>query len=369
MTEKETSRLGRPISNCSRYRQIADDLKRRIASGEWPVNTALPALRRLAADYKTGQHTVRSAVEILKREGLVRIGMSRRLLISATGKMQGPLDGALLLMSSLPMESIHSGGYYSELLRGIEIGAGELSAPLLIPHGGQFHRHPQESLFTMPLRGIVLLGVFTETILRRYTRLPFPVVLADQPAGEVSLHSVTNDNRPAAKLATEMLIKAGHRRILFLRSLQLNSGRVDPDSQERQQGFLEALKEAGIPRRDCHVINALPGDSASSPSMRTINNRNSPYTGVLASSGSLAQLVKDTARERGKVLPRDLSIVCLQGMHSGFDNFSGPRINFLEIGRRAANLITQPKKPTQHLHVSCGWRDCDSLTAVRSTPG
>ena len=51
--------------------QLADDLRRRIAAGEFPPRTRIPSLRQLEAEYEVAQMTVRRAVDILVHEGLL----------------------------------------------------------------------------------------------------------------------------------------------------------------------------------------------------------------------------------------------------------------------------------------------------------
>ncbi|MDA2810347.1 GntR family transcriptional regulator [Nocardiopsis sp. RSe5-2] len=53
------------------YIRIADDLRKRIASGEYPVGGPLPSGKVLAEEYKAARNTVASAIRVLREEGLV----------------------------------------------------------------------------------------------------------------------------------------------------------------------------------------------------------------------------------------------------------------------------------------------------------
>ncbi|HKP47084.1 MAG TPA: GntR family transcriptional regulator [Pyrinomonadaceae bacterium] len=55
------------------YRQIADEIKRLIATGELPKGTFLPPVRQVAADLGVNLNTVAFAYRQLQREGLVKI--------------------------------------------------------------------------------------------------------------------------------------------------------------------------------------------------------------------------------------------------------------------------------------------------------
>ena len=54
-----------------RYHQLADLLRQRIARGIWPREHRLPSLEELTAEFGVARVTVRQAIDLLAREGLV----------------------------------------------------------------------------------------------------------------------------------------------------------------------------------------------------------------------------------------------------------------------------------------------------------
>lgn len=52
-------------------RQIADTLRGRVESGEYPAGSALPSIVQLSGEFEVTTNTVRKALGILKDEGLV----------------------------------------------------------------------------------------------------------------------------------------------------------------------------------------------------------------------------------------------------------------------------------------------------------
>jgi DNA-binding GntR family transcriptional regulator len=59
-------------SDMSKYRDVADDLRRLIADGQFPVGSQLPGITALQRRYNASLGTVRAAQEILRDEGLLR---------------------------------------------------------------------------------------------------------------------------------------------------------------------------------------------------------------------------------------------------------------------------------------------------------
>jgi DNA-binding transcriptional regulator YhcF (GntR family) len=60
-----------PSSAVPLYRQLADDIRERIAAGEWAVDAHLPAEADLAHAYAVGRDTARQAIYSLRDDGVI----------------------------------------------------------------------------------------------------------------------------------------------------------------------------------------------------------------------------------------------------------------------------------------------------------
>ena len=60
-----------PASDRALYRQLADQLRDSIVSGEWPQGTSLPSETSIAHEHQVGIPTVRRALALLRAEGLI----------------------------------------------------------------------------------------------------------------------------------------------------------------------------------------------------------------------------------------------------------------------------------------------------------
>jgi GntR family transcriptional regulator len=56
------------------YQQIRDRIVEAIAAGELPAGSSLPSTRQLAVDLGVNFHTVSKGYDLLRQEGLLRIG-------------------------------------------------------------------------------------------------------------------------------------------------------------------------------------------------------------------------------------------------------------------------------------------------------
>lgn len=69
------------------YRQIVDQIKRRVSSGDWGPGFELPSIRRLASELRVSVITVRRAYLELEGEGLLRTEQGRGSFVA-----QGVVD-------------------------------------------------------------------------------------------------------------------------------------------------------------------------------------------------------------------------------------------------------------------------------------
>lgn len=60
-----------------KYQQIVDDIKEKIAHGEWPIGSKIPSQRKLAKKFEVNRSTVITALEELMADGLIegKMGM------------------------------------------------------------------------------------------------------------------------------------------------------------------------------------------------------------------------------------------------------------------------------------------------------
>jgi GntR family transcriptional regulator len=80
-----------------RYAQLADIFRQRIARNHWPTGTKLPTLEALMREFAVARVTVRQAMELLARDGLVSAERGRGTFVRA----QPSRDRGLRLETSL----------------------------------------------------------------------------------------------------------------------------------------------------------------------------------------------------------------------------------------------------------------------------
>ena len=136
----------------------------------------------------------------------------------------------------------------------------------------------------------------------------FPFVLIDYDADAPGCTVVNATNRSGARIAIRHLLDLGHRRIGFI------TGRPNVGATtERLAGFREAMAEAGLEVPDADIVPGTFMEPGGYAAAMTLLCRPAPPTAIFASSDAAAIGVLRAARELGRSVPGDLSLV-------GFDD-------------------------------------------------
>ncbi|AEE46854.1 transcriptional regulator, LacI family [Cellulomonas fimi ATCC 484] len=199
--------------------------------------------------------------------------------------------------------------YSTELLKGASAAVGATGYELLAySGGGAGGAVGWERRYLSRLSGTLIDGavIVTPTVVEAHPGVP--VVAVDPHTGPSGLPTVDADSFAGAVLATEHLLRLGHRRIAFL------GGRPDLESARlREDGYRHALAAAGIPvDEDLVRVGGYRPETADQPAHELLA-RPEPPTAVFAANDLSAIHVVEVARSLGLRVPEDLSVI-------GFDN-------------------------------------------------
>jgi DNA-binding GntR family transcriptional regulator len=81
------------VSKTPRYREVAIDLRRRLADGEFAIGSTLPSITALQEEYEVlGLNTIRQALAVLQDERLVESIQGRGTFVTGLPDSAGDLD-------------------------------------------------------------------------------------------------------------------------------------------------------------------------------------------------------------------------------------------------------------------------------------
>jgi DNA-binding LacI/PurR family transcriptional regulator len=355
MARKSAPRRGRPALTVPLYQRVAAKLRDQMKCGSWAKGSVVPSFQSLARQYKVGERVIRTAIEMLKREGWIAANARRRLVVGVHAGGGTTAGGVVLEILTTSLANFLSSQPAAELQRGVALGVSDLDAPLLIAHSDWLRSVLPNDLLQIPLLGIVLLWPQRREILPKYARLNVPVVILDRPYADWKLHAASVDNYAAARDATERLISLGHRRIAFLSYLVLWKSEPDPDARERIAGFIAAMKQARLWGPENRVFHLSDYDQFDSAPIQALLRTVPTFTAVLTTDPTRAQILLKAAQLSGRRIPQDLSVASFEGTLSSVPKLSGPRVDFADLARRGVGLLKKSRNPAIHLRITATW--------------
>jgi DNA-binding LacI/PurR family transcriptional regulator len=327
--------------------RMEKDLKQEIVLCQGKGTGLLPHLHALAAKYQVGLNTVRSAMDRLRNQKLIR---------SVRGK------GTFILPARRTGREIHLIASSTNLYM-------MMCVSVLIKVLKDQDLKPNVVISTDPMadweiirgnspdgRGIILLSAFPRTAVERLVQTcGLPVVqiadLDETYFGPAICDTVVMDIRASAYQATDYLVRQGHRRVALV---GWEFEKVW--NQELHRGYTQALKANGIEPVAEWVIDLEqdPGNPENpamiSPQVQTkidrwFKEKNAPTAMVL--SGSPEARIKDILhlnfRDRFSQAAT-ISITfweMLHLSHTGLQDTAAVVVRYEDLARRALELLRQ----------------------------
>jgi GntR family transcriptional regulator len=95
-----------PQSGIPIYRQILEQVRRMVASGQLPPGTALPSVRDLAVRHTINPMTISRAYSILETEGLLERNRGRPMTVASQSKNHSQLPKRLQQIGPLVEQTV-----------------------------------------------------------------------------------------------------------------------------------------------------------------------------------------------------------------------------------------------------------------------
>ncbi|MEK4131952.1 LacI family DNA-binding transcriptional regulator [Solibacillus sp. FSL W8-0474] len=199
--------------------------------------------------------------------------------------------------------------YFPELARAVEDMAWSYGYTVVLCNSDE--QIEKELLYIERLSQTYVAGLIVTTSLMDpsvYMSINTPIVALDRII-DVTIPTVTTDNRKGAKLGTEYLLTNGAENLLCIRGPQ---GLKTAD--DRLLGFLEAIDEQGLDP----IVVATSFDFKEAAKVIEQTLVIHPHIdGIFASSDTLAIAALHIAHKLGKRVPEELQIVGFDGISLG----------------------------------------------------
>jgi LacI family transcriptional regulator len=241
-------------------------------------------------------------------------------------------------------EGVFYSFYALELIRGIGTLCEALKLDLLL--------HLTDAHTPLNLRSVG--GAIFADIIGNRRQLEYalesgvPCVVINNYIEDLKVSCIAIDNAGGAEAAVNYLIGLGHKKIAHITGDLLTQG-----AAQRLEGYMRALKKNNIGFRQERVFKTDYSRGQARVAAENLLKMSEPVSAVFVASDSMALEVMAVARERGKDIPRDLSIVGFDDNPSGLygpvalTTVRQPLIRMAEESVKELNRLMSDKKNAQ----------------------
>ncbi|WP_394145232.1 substrate-binding domain-containing protein [Vibrio atypicus] len=248
---------------------------------------------------KASKASVQSVSQAMAKLGY-RPNAAAKALVSQSSNTVGVLVGDV------------SDPFFGSMVKAVDTVAHEYSKHILIGngyHNPEDERKAIELLINNRCDALVIhsKGLSDEELIG-YAKEVKGLVLINRHIPELSERCISLDNHRGAYLATEYLIRHGHKQIACIAS-----NHDIEDAQDRISGYLAALQEHNIELTKSYIEYGEPNSDGGEVAMTNLLTKSLTVTGVVAYNDYMAAGALSVLDENGVKVPEQVSML-------GFDD-------------------------------------------------
>jgi len=231
--------------------------------------------------------------------------------------------------------------FYAEVLSGMEIAARENNYHIILANTQRDYNKEEEAinlLLAKRVDGLLIAPVQDrDDDIAYLVGKRFPFVIVGRDFENIEADAVYNDEIKGGFLATEYLIKKGHKRIAFINGFLYKS-----PAKGRLTGYKQALKKYDIPLDD--ILISVGDIDVEDGYRRTkqLLEKELDFTAIFAYNDMMALGVIQALKEKNLRIPGDIELVGYDDIP--FASFVNPplttiKIKKQELGVESVNLL------------------------------
>ncbi len=307
------------------YRQIYDDLKKKIEDNIYTEGMKIPSDDELKQKFGVSMITVKKALSMLKEEGVLQripgVGTFVKLRNPVTEEVCGRDITCSIKKIGVVMEHVSS-SFGLDLVYKIDQKAEEYGYKV-ITRFSYYNREKEteeiDFLVKSQIEGLIVMpchGVYYNPKILKLILEGFPVVVIDKKLEGISVPSVRTDNLQAIKSLVKHLYENGCRKLAFFSSEIIGTSSL----QERKNGFYEAAAEFGITTLpectlvfDENIYQHPPKKENIERAVEYLVNNKEQLDGIVCAEYSLMSAIIEASKLANIKLDVDVKISCVDG--------------------------------------------------------
>ncbi len=327
-----------PHVNKLLYQRVADFILQKINEGIYQPGELIPPERELCKSLEVSRYTVRKAIQQLVQAGfLYRVQGNGTFVFDKKEIYHKKSDfvGVSLPSCDTEMEM--------KLLNGIQRGLQDVQYKMTFIDSRDDYKTEAENIQFLKNEGVAGLIIMPaedqkdSTAISDLKEEAFPFVLIDRRLQDCETDCIMSDNIDGGYKATEYLIKLGHEKIAFIKHESNKTSSVE----DRIIGYQKAMAEYGLEYNRVFSFNRIHHQGKEILQVYHFLKEHKP-TAVVAVNDYIALDIVKMCREKGILLPRELSLVSFDNLDV-VKHLEVPLTSIAQqskkIGQRAARLL------------------------------
>jgi len=300
-------------------------LKMVAEKAEVSVNTASRAINNKP---DINLETKKRVLQIAKELGYIRNAAAVALRTKKTGTI-----GVVIADNRNP--------FYAEVLNGMEVAAREKNYHIILANTQRDYKKEEEAinlLLAKRVDGLLITPVQDrDNDIKNLIDANIPFVIVGRDFENIEVEAVYSDEVKGGFLATEYLIKKGHKRIALVDGFLYKS-----PARGRLEGYKKALKKYGIPLDDDLLsvgdIDVKDGYERT----KQLFEKELDFTAIFAYNDMMAFGAMQAVKEKGLRIPEDIGLVGYDDIP--FSSLISPSLSTIrlkkqELGTESVKLL------------------------------
>ena len=270
----------------------------------------------LKPETPVAEKTRRKVVQIIKETGYRPSYKAQAL--------KGSLTNTICFLFNKPFFDV-VGGSYMDIFNSLNMAAAAHGYKIFLNSTGADMplKEVVPQAYSFGVDGVIVVSDLIEDDREFLKNTNIPIMLINRDFQAASVSSFVFEDCNGAVQAVEYLLKIGHRTIAFVGKNKKES------SNRRLQGYIAALKNAGIPIDSNLIFECDYETDSGQKAGEYISNIENRPTAVLCATDRLALGLMEFFRKHGINVPGDISVV---GMDNSYvSNVSCPRLTTIGL--------------------------------------
>lgn len=300
-----------PDNSHASYLDIASDLKKQIASGAYQAGEKLPSESALAEHYQAPRQVIRRALAELVQKGLIETQRGKGSFVRKPEEPVIPAKRRTIMMINSSIDSYIFPNMISGIRHGLDahnisIQYGVTQSRLanearILRSAADFH---PSGVIASPVSSA--LHPVNQELYEDLRRRGIPLLFINTHYPDSDIPYISLDDRKGGYIATKHLIEMGHEKIAYIGKMDNYSGHL------RFAGYVDALREAGLPVDESHILwyHSTDANSWLTPPLSTfLVHKLTGCTAVFCYNDQIAYSLLEILRQVGINTPEDMSVV------------------------------------------------------------